>query len=323
MGDAGVRADAAGLAGFFGVGKPLAMREAARGAMGAVWRLETEIGTFAAKELFWFEGDVSSVRREVAFRTACAAAGVRSPEPLTSVSGEYVVRQEGVWWRLYEWAEGEVPDHSDVEVTTWLAQQMAVIHTLDWPGGELEPVPFYHQVDVDWGELTDTAQQAGVDWTADLQRAQPKLVELSALVNAEPVGDQVWCHRDLKNTNVLRPAHNVAEGNWLVDWDNVGPLAPERELGALLMWHLHKPVNLRRILTAYHAAGGPAEITGPASFATGLAITLNFLHGQAMLAMDTAHSEAHRHYATRQIAGLISGLPDLAQLKTAAGISRT
>jgi hypothetical protein len=239
------------------------------------------------------------------------------------VSGEYVVRHEGIWWRLYEWAEGEVPDHSDVEVTTWLAQQMAVIHTLEWPGGELEPVPFYHQVDVDWDELADKAQQAGVDWADDLQRAQPQLVELTALVNAEPVGDQVWCHRDLKNTNVLRPAHNVAEGNWLVDWDNVGPLSPERELGALLMWHLHNPANLRRIVTAYHAAGGPAEITGPASFATGLAITLNFLHGQASLAIDPTHSEAHRRYATLQIAGLISGLPDLAQLKTAAGVSRT
>jgi Ser/Thr protein kinase RdoA (MazF antagonist) len=318
-----LRADATALAELFGVGEPRAMQETARGAMGAVWRLETETGTFAAKELFWFEGDVSSVRREVAFRTACAGAGVRSPEPLANVSGEYVVRHEGVWWRLYEWAEGDVPDHSDLEVTAWLAEQMAVIHTLDWPGGELEPVPFYHRVDVDWDELVDTAQQAGVDWADDLRRAQPQLLELTAVVNAEPIGDQVWCHRDLKNTNVLRPAGNVAEGNWLVDWDNVGPLSPERELGALLMWHLHNPANLRRVVTAYHAAGGPAEITGPASFATGLAISLNFLHGQASLAMDLTHSKAHREYATRQIPGLISGPPDLAQMKTAATNSRT
>jgi hypothetical protein len=273
---------------------------------------------------------------------------------MVGVGGEYVVLHEGVWWRLYEWADGEVPEHSDIEVTTWLAEQMAVIHSLDWPGGELEPVPFYHWVDVGWDELADAAHQAGVDWADDLQRAQPKLVELTALVNAEPVGHQVWCHRDLKNTNVLRPAgpagrelgerptgpshgdnptagaparpaldQDVAGGNWLVDWDNVGPLSPERELGALLMWHLHNPANLRRIVTAYHAAGGPAEITGPASFATGLGITLNFLHGQASLAMDPAHSEAHRAYAARQIPGLISGLPDLAQMKTAATNSRT
>ncbi|MEU4390032.1 phosphotransferase [Kribbella sp. NPDC023855] len=318
-----LRADATALAELFGVGEPSAMQETARGAMGAVWRLETETGTYAAKELFWFEGDVGSVRREVAFRTACAAAGVRSPEPLASVSGEYVVRHEGVWWRLYEWAEGDVPDHLDIEVTTWLAQQMAVIHALDWPGGELEPVPFYHQVDVDWDELVDTALRAGVEWADDLRRAQPQLLELTSLVNAEPVGDQVWCHRDLKNSNVLRPASNVAEGNWLVDWDNVGPLSPERELGALLMWHLHNPADLRRLVTGYHAAGGPAEITGPASFATGLAISLNFLHGQAALAMDTGHAETHRRYATRQVAGVISGLPDLAQLKTVADVSRT
>jgi hypothetical protein len=236
---------------------------------------------------------------------------------MVGVGGEYVVLHEGVWWRMYEWVDGEVPEHSDVGIAGWLAEQMAVIHGLDWAGGELEPVPFYHWVDVDWDALAGAAQQAGVEWADDLQRAQPRLVELTALVNAEPVGHQVWCHRDLKNTNILRPA--VAGGNWLVDWDNVGPLSPERELGALLMWHLHNPANLRRIVTAYHAAGGPAKITGPASFATGLAISLNFLHGQASLAMDPTHSEAHRLYATRQIAGLISGLPDLKQLQTAAG----
>jgi len=333
MGD--VRAQAAGLTELFGVGEPRGMREAARGAMGAVWRLETgaaarsgsdgsSIGTagvFAAKELFWFEGDLASVRREVAFRTACADAGVRSPMPLASISGEYVVQHEGVWWRLYEWVEGEVPDHSEVDVTTWLAEQMAVIQSLDWQGGAAAPVPFYHRVDADWLVLTEAAKRAQVEWTEALERVLPLLSELTSLVNSVPVGEQVWCHRDLKNTNVLRPRDTpstVAEGNWLVDWDNVGPLAPERELGALLMKHLDKPDNLLRIVDAYRAAGGPAKIDTPAGFATGVAIHLNFLHGQANAAMDTDLAEAHRQYAAQQITGLITSLPTPETLKKAA-----
>lgn len=233
---------------------------------------------------------------------------------------------------------------------------MAAIHTLDWPGERSEPVPFYHHVAVDWPELARAAKYAQVEWAEALERALPRLVELTSLVNSAPVGDQVWCHRDLKNTNVLRPTpaasprppfptpdrittstpdrtttsmpartaaamsarqSTVAEGNWLVDWDNVGPLAPVRELGALLMRHLDRPDNLRRIVDAYRAAGGPAQLDGPDGFATGIAIHLNFLHGQANAAMDTELADAHRQYADQQLAELIASLPTTQTLQKA------
>ncbi|WP_020388315.1 phosphotransferase enzyme family protein [Kribbella catacumbae] len=330
-----MKAEANALAQLFGLGEPVSMREAARGAMGAVWRLETTSGVFAAKELFWFEPGEASVQTEITFRTACAAAGVNSPKSLASPSGSYVVRpgeargasapppvgtEDDGWWRLYEWVDGDVPDHGEVDVTCWLAAQMAAIHTLDWRGGGADPVPWYHRVDADWSALAEAAKRARAEWAEALERVQPRLVELTSLVNSAPVGDQVWCHRDLKNTNVLRlrshPA--VAEGNWLVDWDNAGPLAPRRELGALLMDQLDAPDNLRKIVGAYRAAGGPAEIDDPAGFATGLAVSLNFLHGQANAAMDTGLADAHRQYADRQIIGLIASLPSPEVLEKAA-----
>ncbi|MEV6413969.1 phosphotransferase [Kribbella sp. NPDC051718] len=235
--DSGATAIARELAEVFDVGEHARMSQAARGAMGAVWELKTAARVFAAKELFWFDGGLDAVRTEVAFRTACADAGVPSPTPLPAVDGEYVVRLGGGWWRLYEWVDGDVPDEWDVDATSWLAEQMALIHALDWPGGTGEVVPWYHRVDVDWPSLFDAAEAAQVGWAAALTKLHPRLDELTTLVNAAPIGDQVWCHRDLKNTNVLRSADRT----YLVDWDNVGTLAPWRELGALLMHHLPTP----------------------------------------------------------------------------------
>jgi hypothetical protein len=195
---------------------------------------------------------------------------------------------------------------------------MAVIHALDWDGGEGAVVGWYHRVEVDWPSLVGAAEKARVEWASALKDLQPRLVELTALVNAAPIGEQVWCHRDLKNTNVLRSA----DRSWLVDWDNVGSLAPWRELGALLMRQLDRPDNLRRIVGAYRAAGGVAELDGPTGFATGLAIQLNFLHGQATVAIDARQPDDHRGFAQRQVTGLLTSIPDLALVEKAADAVR-
>jgi hypothetical protein len=104
----------------------------------------------------------------------------------------------------------------------------------------------------------------------------------------------------------------------LVDWDNVGPLAPQREFGALLTRHLDNPANLRRVVTAYRAAGGPAAIDSPAGFATGLAISLNFLHGQANATLDPNLAAHHRHFAHNQVTAVLNSLPTLERLEQAA-----
>ncbi|TCM44516.1 hypothetical protein [Kribbella sp. VKM Ac-2568] len=44
--------------------------------------------------------------------------------------------------------------------------------------------------------------------------------------------------------------------------------------------------NVRQIVDAYRSTGGTARIDGPESFGTGLAIALNFLHGQANSSMN-------------------------------------
>jgi Ser/Thr protein kinase RdoA (MazF antagonist) len=310
---------AAILTGLFGLGRAVDMQQVARGAMGAVWKLSVEGASYALKEPYWQEPCEQDVLREVGFRASCARRGVPSPEPIASTTGKYLVSDGTRSWRVYDWIDGLVPDRKDVAVTTWLAAQMGAIHSLGWaPGdgnsGSSGPEAFYHRVDVDWVELAATAEKAGVDWAPALGALVPQLEELSELVNGAPVGAMVWCHRDLKNTNVLVGL----EANWLVDWDNVGPMTPWRELGHLLMHHLDSETNLRQITSAYRGAGGTASIEGPEGFATGLAVWLNFLHGQATSVLDSELEDEHRAYALEKVVPLLRSMPDLRALEQAS-----
>jgi Ser/Thr protein kinase RdoA (MazF antagonist) len=298
------------------------LRRVARGAMGAVWKLSVEGTSYALKQAYWQEPREQDVLHEVSFRVACARSGVPSPEPIASIAGEYVVSDGTRSWRVYDWIDGAVPDRQDVAVTAWLAAQMGAIHSLGWaPADTAEsagPDAFYHRVDVDWAELAAAAEKAGLDWAPTLGALVPQLEELSELVNSAPVGATVWCHRDLKNTNVLCGR----ESSWLVDWDNAGPMTAWRELGHLLMNHLTSETNLRRITSAYRKVGGTASIEGPEGFATGLAVWLNFLNGQANSVLDPELEDEHRAYALGKVVPLLRSMPDLHTLEQASLLCR-
>ena len=293
----------------FGVGGAAELTPVARGAMGAVWRLATAEGrVYAAKELFWFDPGERRVADELGFVERCRRAGVRSPVAVAAPDGRYVVDGPGGsgWWRLYEWVEGTTPERQDPATAEWLVAQMGRIHALGVTEPAVEVDGWYSRIEVDWPALAASAR--GLPWAGRLADVVPELEGLSELVNRQPTGAAVWCHRDLNGSNVLAGPG----GRWLVDWDNAGPLEPWRELGALLTEHLDDPAALTRLATAYAGAGGPltpggrgsAELpAGAAFFATGLAIWLNFLAGQVeeVLRADAGH----RDWALARVDGLL------------------
>ena len=124
----------------------------------------------------------------------------------------------------------------------------------------------------------------------------------------------VTCHQDLHPDNVL-----VADSGDLIplDWDDTGPACPDRELAGLLMfWHVNvdgqaDDAAVTRTIAAYRAAGGPGQVRDELSFGMYLAGRLNFLHGQATVALDPGTTADDRRYACTEISDTLARLPAL------------
>jgi Ser/Thr protein kinase RdoA (MazF antagonist) len=288
----------------FGLTGTAAAEFVGRGAMGRVWRLTTPEGRFAVKESIW-GGGWPAVAAEVRFRDAAVAAGVSAPVNVPTVSGDPVLTlSTRTQVRLYSWVEGT--DLADAAArraaAPWLGETLARLHALRMPADR--PVdPWYERVptEADWLALGRPAVAPHAE----------RIAALSALVHPAPRDSLVLCHLDLAPVNVLR----TDAGRVLLDWDDVGPAAADRELAsALLRWFPDDRAAVARTLAAYRAHGGPARLNG-GSVAMRVATGLNFVHAQASVALDTALPEADREFGARALAAELASLPDEAAMR--------
>lgn len=285
-----------------------------RGAMGQIWRLAAGGRRYAVKELFW-EANEEAAWQEVAFAEHLCAAGIRLPASLPAPDGRLIARLPaelgGRWLRLYQWADGEHADPAAPGMAGRAGDLLGRLHAHALPrrgeaGAWYEKVP---EPDA-WEQIIGTACRQGAPWAAALAGRAGLLTELAAL--AGPQGDdQVTCHRDVHPENVL-----VSDGGELilVDWDDTGPASPDRELARLLAdWYAYDGVPdraaVRQVLAAYQAAGGPGTLRDERSFGMLIACRLNFLHAQAVVALDVDAARQHRDYAEAELADAIVHLP--------------
>jgi hypothetical protein len=113
----------------------------------------------------------------------------------------------------------------------------------------------------------------------------------------------------------------------VLDWDNLGPAAPDRELAqALFDWFCDGPtLNLdamRSMYQTYLRQGGPGRITEPADFTMLLASRLNFLLLQTNIALDPQTEQRHHHWAEREIDEALTILPTPQQLTAVLTLTR-
>jgi thiamine kinase-like enzyme len=162
-------------------------------------------------------------------------------------------------------------------------------------------------------------------WVPRLADRLATLPELCAAVApADPAG-LIVCHRDLHPENVLAdPAGALV----VVDWDNLGPAAPGRELArALFDWFCDSSTAdldaVRTMSEAYLREGGPGRITEPADFSMLIASRLNFLLLQAGIAIDPRAEPRHREWAEREIDEALHILPTPRQLADVLELTRT
>lgn len=289
----------------------------ARGLCGRVWRLNAAGTRYALKELFWdADQDEHEIRYRTAFETAARIAGVRCPESLPTVAGDYLCRlppdSGGSYVRLYSWVDG-APLASVEGTEGWLGDTLGRLHGLRHEAAgpsdpNSESVPTVAQ----WEELLSALRTDGIRWADELERRLPLIDGLASLVTPAEPDELITCHLDLTPANVMR----TRTGFVLVDWDNAGPGSAERELAAALMaWHADRPAGIAATMTAYAEAGGTATPRGLPSFSAYVATMINNLYTQASVAAAADVRREHRTLATVRALRVMASLPTRSTLE--------
>ena len=283
----------------------------ARGLCGRVWLLRSEGVRYALKELFWDDDqDEPEIKRRVRFETSARGVGVRCPESLPAVDGDYLCRLPpelgDVYVRLYSWVDGTLLDTA-AGAAAWLGDTLGKLHRLrhpvaGTPARKFESAPTPAQ----WRELLAALVSAGTPWADELERLLPQVEDLAALVVPIDRDSLIMCHLDLTPANVLRTRSGFA----LVDWDNAGPGSAEQELASALMeWHGGTPSGVAATMAAYGESGGPGTVTGLSSFSAHLGAVIDNLHTQATVTIAADAADEHRTLANTKALQAMASLP--------------
>jgi aminoglycoside phosphotransferase (APT) family kinase protein len=302
-------ASAAAVATAYGLGRPRRPPAYAdRGELGRIWRLDTDRGSWAVKELLYPVAEAAAAA-DVAFQLAAVAAGVPLPRPVftrdrTVLLAGQVAGSAAAVLRVYEWVD-LVPGQwvTPAEIGTVAAD----LHRVEHPGAGPVHAWFAEPIgEPAWRELAVTAAGAGAAWAGALQQWLPALIALDGVIEPPRPERVRTCHLDLNLENVRRaPGRGVV----VLDWENSGPAQPERELAAILTDLAAEPPGPEGAVEAYRAyrdAGGPARISGVADFSTAVAVQGHLLQLYGRRALDAAESAENRSRSGRRLAAMLT-----------------
>lgn len=281
----------------------------ARGAMGEIWRLTTHRARWAVKCLFEWDPP-PPIPPDLSIQLAAVAAGIRLPRPITTPTGQAVVKVGPSLVRAYDWVDLGEPLAApvDVDVAAEIGRVLGVLHGLGLPVTEQVDSWYITAPKASvWRPLVERAMTAEVSWAVEFDLQVPLLCELGGFVAGAVSGPPIVCHRDFGPDNVL-PAE--ADGLLVVlDWENAGALHADGEVAsALLNWTTGRgqidAEAADALITAHGRAGGPHLRLCRSSFNVEVATTLNFLKVMVDQALD---DPIHRDFATRMVTSMLDG----------------
>jgi Ser/Thr protein kinase RdoA (MazF antagonist) len=248
------------IAAAYDLGSPVGLELAARGEQGKVWRLETDRGVFAVKELL-LRQDEADADADVAFQQAAIAAGVTAPRPLRTSSGRVLTEVGPHQVRGYDWFE-LLPVDQGADPALVGATVAAVHRVQHGPARPLHPW-YTEPVGAErWDQLLSDARAAQAPYADGFAAEIPELLALEAVMEAPRLLQN--CHRDLWAENLLP---TPAGGLCVLDWENCGLEDPAHELPMVLLdFAWGDPARMRALVDAYVDAGGPARLAGRGTF---------------------------------------------------------
>jgi Ser/Thr protein kinase RdoA (MazF antagonist) len=236
----------------------------ATGKLGAIWRLDTDAGSWAVKVVDEIDPDeLDEIEDGARFQEAVRAAGVPTPAVRRTGSGDLIVAIDGVRVRVHAWVDLDGPDIG-LDPTA-VGQLVAALHRVEFTGET--GVHWWYSQAVGasrWADVISALRARGAPFAEELDELVPELVALEAYLG-DPRRDLRTCHRDLWADNVRR----TRDGNLCVfDFDNAGLADPSQELALVLVEYGGDDARrARTIREAYAEAGGPGRVDGPRDFA--------------------------------------------------------
>lgn len=225
-----------------------------------VYRLETELGLFAVKELNLADRRwVYRAEDVFRFERAALAAGIPMAEPVSA--GRDVL--------VHRWVDGETVPEAPVSpaYAFEIGEILARVHALDvaWTDGSME-----EPTARDWPELAERATVTGQPWAGELKSQVETFLGIARFVDTcERPGPVVLTHRDIQPWNLL-----AREGRPMVlDWELSGLLDLSGELGSTALGLAKgpsldsiEPAIFRAVLDGYVGGGGMLPPSGPSWF---------------------------------------------------------
>jgi Phosphotransferase enzyme family len=240
----------------------------ASGRLGSIWRLDTERGSWAVKQL----GDIpdeglAELLEGAAFQEAALAAGVPTPALRRTRADELIADCAGVRVRLHAWVDLHDADVSLDPLD--VGRLVAGLHRVDFAGAVgLDPWYTEPVGRARWRELMGVLRARHAPFVDELYALVPELVATEAYLGSPP-RELRTCHRDLWADNV----RGARDGGLCVfDFDDAGLADPSRELAVVLVEYCTAdPRRAGLIRGAYREAGGPGRVQDPTDFAMAIA----------------------------------------------------